>query len=55
MFKTEDLRDSVYYFYNGQNFGEFYYIFYVISAVVLAIILWYTLKMVTRVTETCRS
>ena len=34
--------------------GEFYYVFYVISLVLLVYILWNTLKMVTGVTETCK-
>jgi hypothetical protein len=41
-------------FYNGQNLGEFYYAFYVVFVVFLVFILWNALKMVRRVTETCR-
>jgi hypothetical protein len=48
------IRDCHYRFYNEENLGEFFYIFYVIFVVLLVFILWNTLKMVTRVTETCR-
>jgi integral membrane sensor domain MASE1 len=34
--------------------GEFYYVYYVISLVLLVYILWNTLKMVTGVTEMCK-
>jgi hypothetical protein len=36
---------------NGQNLGEFCYICYAISVVLLMFVLWNTLKMVTGVTE----
>ena len=37
-----------------QNFGEFCYVFYVISVVLLVFILWNARKLVTVVTETRR-
>ena len=41
-------------FYNGQDLGEFYYVFYVISVVLLVFILYNTLKLVPGVTKTRR-
>jgi hypothetical protein len=53
-YRLDELRTPTYKKNNGQNTGEFYYTLYVTSIVLLAFILWNTLEMVTRVTETCR-
>jgi hypothetical protein len=45
-------EENLFCFYNGQNLGKFYYVFYAISVVLLVFILWNTLKMIIRVTET---